>query len=133
MTICGMTPEQAYQYYTDTFGGTMLETDFKRHYAAASALMTAMCIGRVSEAQDEITTDLCMMAVCEASEHMYRVSQSAGGTEGGGVVAETNDGVSVTYASSHDNRTDEQKISGIFRKYLAATGLLYRGVGGRRW
>ena len=67
------------------------------------------------------------LAACALCDHMAAEQQVQAATAAG-ITHESNDGVSVTYAS----RTAQQRIKqryAVASSYLAWTGLLYRGMG----
>ena len=47
---------------------------------------------------------------------------------GGGVAAETNDGISVTYVAGAGVKSEGRRLYEAAALFLANTGLLYRGV-----
>lgn len=82
----------------------------------ALAELDSITFSRVmQESEDDIRIQQC---ICEIAEALY--------IEGtvGNVKSENNDGYSVTYA---DDETTKDKIKRICERYLANTGLLYRG------
>lgn len=112
-----------YAFYLDKFHGTMCEDDFDRLIIRASAYIRQLTFGRdeapaASRFQNEIH-----MARCAVADTMLL------NEKGGGVVSETNDGVSVTYAASKSDVTDAQRLHQAASLYLAYTGLMFQGVG----
>ena len=69
----------------------------------------------MSESEENVKIQQC---ICEIAEALY-VEENFGN-----IKSENNDGYSVTYA---DDETKQDKIKRIAERYLANTGLLYRG------
>lgn len=112
-----------FAYYSEEYGGTMLEADFKRLSRQASAFLDKVTFNRIAVGQPEAVMERVKAACCAVAD-AYLLNE-----QGGGVASETNDGVSVTYVSGVSNaKTDNQRLREAASLYLAHTGLLYRGV-----
>ena len=82
----------------------------------ALAELNTRTLSRVmQENEDNIAIQQC---ICEIAEALY-VEETVGN-----IKSENNDGYSVTYV---DDETTKDKIKRICERYLANTGLLYRG------
>lgn len=110
-----------YTYYKETYGGTMAEADFKRLSRQASAYLDAVSFDRIREVTEEETLAKVTDACCAVAD-AYFLNEN-----GGGIAAETNDGVSVTYVNGTGSHTDEERLYQAALLYLGQTGLLYRG------
>lgn len=112
-----------YAYYSQEYGGTMPEADFKRLSRQASAFLDMVTFDRIASGQPEKVMEKVKAACCAVAD-AYLLNE-----QGGGVASETNDGVSVTYVAGVSNaKTDDQRLQEAAVLYLAHTGLLYRGV-----
>lgn len=116
-----------YPFYTDKYHGEMDEADFQRHILTASQYIRYMTMGRA----DEYEGDELKYAACESADVLYSASQSLSGL--GEKKSENTDGYSVSYVTQgKDGETSEElsnrKMSGVIRKWLLPTGLLYAGA-----
>lgn len=111
-----------FTYYSREYGGTMPEEDFKRLSRQASAYLDAVTFDRIANGQPAAVMEKVKAACCAVAD-AYLLNE-----QGGGVAAETNDGVSVTYVAGVGSKTDAQRLQEAAALYLAHTGLLYRGV-----
>ena len=113
----------SYEYYLGTFRGKMAEEDFWRLSVYASAYLDELTMGRTDgdlPAEIESKVKMALCAVADA----YRLNE-----QGGGVAAETNDGISVTYVAGTSNaKTEGRRLYEAAALFLGPTGLLYRGV-----
>ena len=107
-----------YDYYTNTYGGTALPADdFNRLIPRASVLLDQMTRGRAEAHADE---DPIKMAACAVAEGLA-VSEQTGGAE---IASESNDGVSVAYATRGTGVWN--RLRALANVYLGGTGLLSR-------
>lgn len=112
-----------YAYYSQEYGGTMPEADFKRLSRQASAFLDTVAFDRIKSTLPKAVMDKVRDACCAVADALLLNEQ------GGGVASETNDGISVTYVAGVSNaKTDNQRLREAASLYLAHTGLLYRGV-----
>ena len=109
-----------FSYYKDTYCGEMAEGDFKRLSRSASAYLDSVTFDRIAAVTDEKIMEKVREACCAVADALLRKEQRDG------IAAETNDGVSVTYAT--EGKTDEERLYQVVVLYLGNTGLLYRGV-----
>lgn len=109
-----------FSYYKDTYCGEMAEGDFKRLSRSASAYLDSVTFDRIAAVADEKIMERVREACCAVADALLRKEQRDG------IAAETNDGVSVTYAT--EGKTDEERLYQAAVLYLGNTGLLYRGV-----
>lgn len=109
-----------FSYYKDTYCGEMAEGDFKRLSRSASAYLDSVTLDRIPSVTDEKIKEKVREACCAVADALLRKEQRDG------IAAETNDGVSVTYAT--EGKTDEERLYQAAVLYLGNTGLLYRGV-----
>jgi len=117
-----------YGYYTTTFCGDLDEASFRRAAVTAEAYLRQVTMGRCDLPDlPEKVAQAVKLAACALCDHMAAEQQVQAATAAG-ITHESNDGVSVTYAS----RTAQQQIKqryAVASSYLAWTGLLYRGMG----
>lgn len=108
-----------YQFYKDTYHGTMEEADSLRYMIPAAAYLDAITYGR---AREHLEDDRVQMAGCAVAD-AYRLNEN-----GGGVVSETVGKISRNYAAGISNTpTEAQRLLRAAKTYMANTGLLYRG------
>ena len=98
----------------------MAEGDFKRLSRSASAYLDSVTLDRIPSVTDEKIMEKVKDACCAVADVLLLKEQRDG------IAAETNDGVSVTYAT--EGKTDEERLYQAAVLYLGNTGLLYRGV-----
>ena len=116
-----------YQFYVENYHGLMDEMVFQRHALSASQHIRYLTTGK----SDEYEGDELKYAVCEAADVLYTASQRD--PLKGEKKSENTDGYSVSYVvEGKDGETSEElsnrKMSGVIKKWLLPTGLLYTGV-----
>lgn len=111
-----------FSYYKDTYCGEMAEGDFKCLSRQASAYLDSVTLDRIPSVTDEKIMEKVREACCAVADAILLNEQ------GGGIAAETNDGISVTYVNGTGSKTDEQRLCQAALMYLGHTGLMYRGV-----
>lgn len=112
-----------FTYYAGEYGGTMPEADYRRLSRDASAYLDRATFHRIDSNQPDQIMEKVRAACCAVAD-AYLLNE-----QGGGVAAETNDGISVTYVAGISNaKTDDQRLRDAAALYLAHTGLLYRGA-----
>lgn len=125
----------SYDFYKQTFGDTIPETDFSKVEAKAEAVIGYLTYinGDIFAKED----NRVKLAVCAAAEvvHYHNTQASANGNQAAGVKSETNDGYSVTYITEgQDGQTAEEllrkKIYEAVRVHLLPTGWLSRVLKG---
>lgn len=109
-----------FSYYKDTYCGEMAEGDFKRLSRQASAYLDSITFDRIPSVTDEKIKEKVREACCAVADALLQKEQRDG------IAAESNDGVSVTYAS--ETNANERRLYQAAVLYLGNTGLLYRGV-----
>ena len=111
-----------YAYYKEIYGGTMTEENFKRLSRQASAYLDYVCFDRIAKGIEESVMAKVRDACCAVAD------ASLLNENGGGIAAETNDGISVTYVNGVGTSLSEgQRLYQAALLYLGHTGLLYRG------
>jgi hypothetical protein len=125
-----------YDFYKDTFGGSIPEDKFKAVEVEAEAHISYFTYINGDIFATE--SDRVKLAVCSAADviYNYKANQTAGNA---GLRSESNDGYSVTYVTeAQDGQTAEEalrkKVYEAIRLYLLPTGWLSRKVktgGGR--
>lgn len=110
-----------YAHYRDAYHGGMSEADFARLSRAASAYLDSLTFGRIAAGQAEAVMEQVRDACCGVADAFLRNEQ------GGCILSESNDGISVTYAATA--KSDARRLYEAAALYLGGTGLLYRGVG----
>ena len=111
----------SYDFYKQTFGGTIPEADFSKVEAKAEAV-----IGYLTYINGDIFAK---------EDNRVKLAVCANGNQAAGVKSETNDGYSVTYITEgQDGQTAEEllrkKILEAARVYLLPTGWLSRSLKG---
>ena len=106
-----------WEFYTTEYGGVIAEADFVRLARLASAYLDRITLGQIgAEEWAEAAANAC----CAVAEAMHCIEM------GGDKAAETNDGISVTYAA-RDTKSDGRRLREAAGLWLDDTGLLYRG------
>lgn len=111
-----------YDFYLQVYKGKMTQEDFERLSVKASAYLDYVTFGRINDALPDSVQQKVKLALCEVVD-TYLLNE-----QGGGIASESNDGISVTYVSSSNAKTDTQRLYSAVSLYLGGTGLLYRGV-----
>lgn len=112
-----------YDYYTDTFGGTLISsTEFYRLSREASAFVNAVTFGRAEDVTDADLLDKIKMAVCAAADLLLSQEKN-----GGVIQSETVGSHSVSYAQAQQ-RSAEAQLTQAVKLWLGQTGLMYRGL-----
>lgn len=108
----------SYSFYVSEYHGPLPEEDFLRHSVKAGAFLDDLTSGKANDALPAdtiIKAQLAFCALCDAY-----AAESAGD-----ITSETNDGISVTYATRKG--TAEQRLRNAAAPFLSGTGMLYRG------
>ena len=113
-------------YYADTFYNSLQEPviapeDRQMYLRKASAFLDSLFVRQKPEEPylEEVKNACCEIADCFYTEEKRE-----------GIVSENNAGYSVTYAKSSSGlNMTQHKAYAIAQRYLANTGLLYRGIG----
>lgn len=109
-----------YEFYVSNFHGSLSEDDFARLSVRATAEVNRITYGRAAKASG---TDLEAVSLAECAV----VDELANMEKGGEIVSESNDGVSVSYASG-TAQTKTQRIVAAAMVYLWNTDLCFAGV-----
>ena len=111
-------------YYTESFYENMPECEIPSeerlmYLKKASAFLDSLFLHQKPQKPfcDELKS-----ACCEIADCMYTYSQREG------ISSESNDGYSVTYSSAGGSNAVYKNMYAIAKRYLANTGLLYRGI-----
>lgn len=115
-----MTTYVDYDYYCNTYNGTMSEDDFKREVVRASAYVNMVTMGRIDSAMLNKYPDEIKMATCAACEVYYAAAK------GGDIASESVGSWSRTYSNA--GVTTQQKLQDAVETFLLMTGLLFRGA-----
>lgn len=111
-----------YRFYQDEYGGSLFEEDFLRLRGRAEARLAALTQGRSRRSYPETIQRSVHMALCSLIDAMDKVDS------GGELSAESNDGLSVSYAARTPKSEEKREYTAVAR-YLAWTGLLDRRMG----
>lgn len=112
----------SYKYYVEEYGGSLSEDEFNRFSRKASAYIDTITFNRAAKAMSGMFAGRIKEACCGVVDVMMK------NENGGGIASETNDGISVTYVSSGDEKkSPEQRLYSEALIYLGTTGLMYRG------
>ena len=111
-----------YEYYKETYNGTVPMERFNNLEIRASNLIDYYTFNRL---KDKEIGNKAKFAVCELIDYLAEL-KATGGKE---VASETVGTHSITYVTAKDGRDPiKAKQKSIVAKYLAHTGLMYRGV-----
>lgn len=113
-----MQPVTEYEFYTEKYGGTLPKADFERLRGRAMSYLVSVTLGKVQYVQDPLRRQVDM-AVCALVDVIHKQES------GGDVTSESNDGISVTYASKVQ-QTEQKQLYEAASAYLAWTGLMNR-------
>lgn len=105
-----------YSFYVSNYKGQMSEAEFDRVEVRAKAFVKRIQLGRLGESTDE---KFAVCAVADVFNNCENRLNSAG------VVAENNDGYSVTYADGNAQDEVNKMALSAAKLYLRT----YRGVG----
>ncbi len=109
-----------YEFYKNTYGGTLTADIFASLVVSASSIVDYYTFNRIKEPDTKVK-----YAVCELIDYLAEL-KATGGKE---VASETVGTHSITYVTAKDSRDPvKAKQRSIVAKYLAHTGLMYRGV-----
>ncbi len=111
-----------YAFYTGVFHGKLPQEEFDRLGPYASAYLSELTGGSSDAAQPEALTERLQLAYCAVID-AWRLNE-----QGGGVISEGNDGISVTYMNSLNARSEGRRLYEAAVLFLGGTGLLFRGV-----
>lgn len=117
-----------YEFYQDTYGGTAIASaDFHALAVRASYMIDHLTFGRAAEnIDDEEYTEQIKLATCAVADTIQDINDKAGQ-----IVSEKVGPHSVTYTPTPTSSlSDEARMSLAAKRYLAATGLMYRGFRG---
>lgn len=110
-----------YEFYRDQYCGTMSETDFPRLAVRVSGYLDQVTRDRIPAGWETGRhADRIRMACCAVADAWLLNEQ------GGGVVSESNDGISITYAKAA--KDDQLRLYDAAMMYLGRTGLMSLGV-----
>ena len=122
-----MTAYADYAFYTDEYLGRVISTekDFTYFALRATEIIDSKTFGRIEEA-----TDAVKRACCAAADELY-TADTAKAKAVSGISSESVDGYSVSYRAYDAKCADEsaKRVDGAVKRYLAHTGLMYRGCG----
>lgn len=111
-----------YEYYCNTYKGTMQQPDFERLCLRASAYLDMVTFGRVLHAPNSLAGRI-QNACCAVADAMLL------NEHGGGIASETNGKVTVNYIAGISNaKTENQRLYEAAARYLLMAGLLSRSV-----
>jgi hypothetical protein len=125
-----VSPYADYDFYKNVYHGTGIpEDDFIRLEARAEDELDAMTFHRIPNIDSKFMTNELAMNIRKAVCALAEV-QSTGETAGAGIgiSSESNDGYSISY-SQNVQQEISKRMSNAAGKYLADSGLLYRGGG----
>lgn len=107
-----------YDYYSSIYHGKTPLEEFYNLELKASMDVKNYTFNRIVEADENVK-----LAVCELIDYLYKLSQS----DDKEIASESVGTYSVSYITDNKETIDKKKRKIIY-KYLAHTGLLYRGV-----
>lgn len=119
-----MLSKSSYEMYV-MLGGKLSQFDFNENANLAIAYLDTITFGRVKKVIDgparEDERDKVLMAICALVDEIN--AQKSGGE----LASATNDGYTETYVTT--GKSAEDRLRAIATRFLASTGLLYRGGG----
>ena len=122
-----MTAYADYDFYTDKYLGRIIpnENDFAYYALRASEIIDSKTFGRINE-----ITPAVQLACCAAADELYS-DASARAKAAGGISSESVDGYSVSYREydAKSGAESKKRVDDAVKRYLANTGLMFRGCG----
>lgn len=132
----------SFDYYQQTYYGEILTAeDFPRYIKRADSYLDYITAGKVSDYLGDDTTgldaailDKVRMAECAIADQYLVIEESkktvaAESASGGAIASETVGSHSVSYRSGFETaQAAESEVYNIANRYLAWTGLLFRGI-----
>lgn len=117
-----------YEYYTSTYiGGALTEEEFVRAATRASSFLDYFTRGK---AKDYTGDELKMCCCALAEQYQIIENAQAQSVSGDELQSQTVGSWSKTYRSGTETaEAAREALAGIATRYLAHTGLLYRGGG----
>lgn len=112
-----------YEFYKDEYMGKLAEPIFNKHSIEAQAYLDLHTLGRL-KGKEEIPIE-AKYAICELTERAFKLELSGGKD----IASETVASHTIHYSDNNENATKQSEEYRIVRKWLATTGLMYRGVG----
>ncbi len=119
-----------YEYYRNTYEGTLTESEFNQKNKEAQALVSQVTMRRIENLDDNQLKLLerVKYAICSLVDKMVEIDKDEAKNS---IASETVGPHSISFANKK-RRTEEQKFFEYNRAislYLSGTGLLYRGLG----
>jgi len=114
-------PYADYNYYADTYNGTMPEEDFNRLSRQASAYLDQITFGRTGRIHPEPVQTRIKDACCAVVDVMKK-------KEDGGELTSQTVGPWTKHFAGSGKTLDQQQYNAALL-YLGTTGLMYRGGG----
>lgn len=112
-----------YAFYKEAFFGQLGEMEFYRLGVFAGAYLDDLTMGRVSGELTDDQRERVSLAYCAVVDIRQTLERRSG------IASESNDGVSISYASEDEGgKSEGRQLYEAAALYLANTGLLYRGV-----
>ena len=120
-----------FEYYAEQFcGGLIPEDAFAGYAARVGREIDRLTMGRAAEAGADMAPRLSVCC-CEIAELLYRADRADELTAGGAIAAQTNDGLSTTFAAAKaaGTRSAGGAITAAAVRWLTAPqNLIYPGV-----
>jgi hypothetical protein len=123
-----MTAYADFEYYQDTYGGTAIAlADFSALAIRASYMIDYLTLDRASDVIDADTpaadVTAIKLATCAIADCIQDINERSGQIQ-----SEKVGGYSVTYTPTPTSSlSDDARMSLAAKRYLAKTGLMYRG------
>lgn len=125
-----------YAFYIASFYGDKIPEDsFPKYATRADAYLDELTMGRYAdESLGDDIKEAVRMAECAAAEQCFQADMTAeqaaaAGTDLAAVSSETVGEHSVHFRSAEElDRQKESSVRRVIQRYLARTGLLYRGI-----
>lgn len=117
-----MTNYADYAYYTDTYGGAVIDTASFNYYARGATMLIG--IHTFNRIADDGIPEEAKMCCCELAEALFKADKE----DTKGIASEKVGEYSVTYTSPEAKEKQLSKsTANIINNWFAMTGLLYRG------
>lgn len=115
-------PYVDFNFYRNVYHGTQIKADdFLNAEMQAEAFVDGITFGRIRKLEE--IPDCVKKAICSAAEEMDRFISGKKNQ----IKSESNDGYSVTYADAMSENSCRNAMKSDVRRWLAGTGLMYKG------
>lgn len=122
----------SYEFYQGTYHGEILTAqDFPTYITRADSYLDYITMGRIDNNLSEAVMLKVKMAECAIADQCFKIETNniRSASSAGEIASESVGSHSRSYRSGYElSKEAEAEIYGLARRYLAFTGLLFRGI-----